>query len=355
MKSVILEVLMARSLFLSAALVLCLGVLVAADEIHEYDFELLKTIPVGSAEGQIGHDSGDAGGPDEPRTMAISPAGNIYIPDIINERVNLYDSEMNFLSSIDTQKSKAHLSSKMAVDDRGRIAFRWYGDGVTILSATGEVLVHVLERELPIRSASITNLYPIGDYVFFYGKDGYVAGITSEGRVMGNAESLKSLGTVQEKRSTSRAASRAEATVNEQLSNRKRILLGDQYFPQNWYDQNDYGKELSRKVPAIDAQKRQMKASSMNIITDGFDLEGPYGLDSDGNSYFTFRDNRGKKGGIIVRSKYGDILDAFYAADWENPDAYVGRGFYAVAPNGDIYFLTYKDPDYVFYRLKRRW
>jgi hypothetical protein len=77
------------------------------------------------------------------------------------------------------------------------------------------------------------------------------------------------------------------------------------------------------------------------------------GFDEEGNSYYIFATPKSDYG-ILVCSKYGETLDAFYILKRDYPKVDVG-GECAVAPNGDIYFLSYQDPNYVFYRLKRRW
>lgn len=131
-------------------------------------------------------------------------------------------------------------------------------------------------------------------------------------------------------------------------------MIGDNYYPRHWADLMDYRKEITSEGASISGFSKKTDME-LDIQKMRLTIGSPSGFDGDNNIYFLFGDNALDKFGILVCSKYGEILDAFYTFDRDRPEAFVHSITFAVAPNGDLYFLSFKDPNYAFYRLRRRW
>ena len=63
---------------------------------------------------------------------------------------------------------------------------------------------------------------------------------------------------------------------------------------------------------------------------------------------------------VIIYSKYGELLDAFYYGQYTNfePDNILypaTEALIAVAPDGDVYFLTGNKKEYTFYKVECNW
>ena len=87
---------------------------VLSAQINDYTFTLIKTIPNGAEVGLIGWDERAMrmGGSPGPRTFTISYDDKIYLPDLANERINIYDLNLNYLLTIieNTEYKIAHFT-----------------------------------------------------------------------------------------------------------------------------------------------------------------------------------------------------------------------------------------------------
>jgi hypothetical protein len=227
-------------------------------------------------------------------------------------------------------------------------------DGVMQLSPSGEIMREIEREKLPMeRSIILKELSFQNGNIFFYDKEGYVRGVDPNGKVMGNAEATQALRKMNERSGAAGKMSESAKTDNEQFSDRKHIMVGDRYLPRSWDELRDSRKELTVKSPAVPGQAPNKKSVELDVGKLGLAVTRFLGFDKDENLYYIFATPESDYG-VLVSSKYGDTLDVFYVNKRGDPKS-ISVSLCSVAPNGDIYFLTYKDPDYVFYRLKRRW
>ena len=126
----------------------------------------------------------------------------------------------------------------------------------------------------------------------------------------------------------------------------KKIIIGDKFYT----DQIDKLKKHFKAIVNKPADKIIMSYKEIGI---GRLLDYDYSH----NSYWLFfylDSKNNKKGGIVVFSNQGNIIDAFYASDLMYPSDYI-ISLAAIAPNGDIYFMKLDGSYYYFYKIERKW
>ena len=116
--------------FLYLFLLLFIYTYAYCDKINEYPILKIKTILIGKKNNEIGIEKYTAGGPTGPMTFTISNKNNIYIPDRANNRLNIYDINLNFLKNIYEKENKeCHFAHNLKVDKNENIIALSVGGG----------------------------------------------------------------------------------------------------------------------------------------------------------------------------------------------------------------------------------
>ena len=341
---------------------------IAFTQIKDYTFTLIKTIPNGAEVGSIGWDERAMrmGGSPGPRTFTISYDDKIYLPDLANERINIYDLNLNYLLTIieNTEYKIAHFTQTIKIDSSNNLITIGY-NGVLKLESNGDRAYYIERDDLPDHALSSRNFFPIDDHVFFYDEYGYVRSIDPQGVIQKPGRSMEVLKEINQQQmgiekqaldsSIPRASSedvRVPATI---LQDRKHIIVGDQFFSTSEYKTGEYYKELEKANASV---RSFSSDSSRGIDIDMSGIRSRYlqGYDDDKNSYWIGIEKSTRKQLVLIYSNTGTILDAFYYDDInENIANNIQSRKVAIAPNGDVYFMRISENGTHFWKVERRW
>lgn len=106
---------------LLSLLILFVSTFSYTEQISQYKFITLNVVKTGIEDGKIGWKTSKGGGYSGPTAITISKDKKIYIPDRKNRRINIYDSNINFIRTIIEEKAESHFSFKMLINDNGSI------------------------------------------------------------------------------------------------------------------------------------------------------------------------------------------------------------------------------------------
>ena len=142
---------------------------------------------------------------------------------------------------------------------------------------------------------------------------------------------------------------------NSILQDRKHIIVGSQFLSTDRDRVQKYYEELEKENATV----RSFNAESSRIFNiDMSGIRSMYlqGYDNDGNSYWIALEKSTRKQLVLIYSKIGTILDAFYYGDINEMKAKDERPRkVAVAPNGDVYFMRNDEKGSHFWKVERRW
>ncbi len=337
-------------------------------QINDYELTFIKTITIGEEEGLIGW-NGRAlrhGGPPGPNTFAINKDYKIYVPDLVNDRVNIYNADLNYLSIIIEEKGSRNASGAFMIKFDGEgylIVAHHYG--LAKISLDGK-RVFAIERDvLPPNMLSSRSIFPFDDHIFFYDEYGYVRSIDPDGNIQKPGRSMEVLNEInqrqmgfnQQSRDASiLKASSEDVSITEMiLQDRKHIIVGNQFFTTDRYKMDKYYQELEKE----NSSSRSFNAESIKSLDIGMSGIGSrylQGYDNDNNSYWIALEESTRKRLILIYSKTGTILDAFYYDDINKliaNDEQTRK--VAIAPNGDVYFMRNDGKGSHFWKVERRW
>lgn len=336
--------------------ILLLAQRIFSTDIHEYEIKHINTIPIGNEEGEIGFKRGMY---NRPGTFTIGPDLNIYVPDRLNERINVYDSECNYLYTIHEKRDKqAQFALRMGIDKYNNIIylapdfyFRKINNGGKILFS----LSHEEDDPEVTEALDINRFFIIEDYVFYYDDNGYIRCISPNGKIQKPSRTLQILNEINKGSLLSYDSDEEEKVFHELSQDRKHIMVGDKYYPRSLSSLENYYEQLQKKSKSISTLKSKLsKVTSINRT----DLSrGSFiGIDKDHNSYWSQIQESTRKLVVIIHSKYGTPIDVFYYGDKNNRDAYATHGSNkAVAPNGDVYFMKSDEAGTHFWKVERKW
>lgn len=329
-----------------------------SEAIRNYEQIGVHKIKVGKEEGELGVDPRRAqvAAPTGPTTFALNN-DTIYVCDYINGRINVYDSNWNFLNPIkDKAYDGIYYSTEIKLDDMGNILVFDHNKSLLKIDKTGKLLL-----KIPKNKYFSDNFFPYGDKILFYNsnnRDGEkIRFYDKNGEILDNVQALKIINNAEE--NTIVRASNIES--NDILKNeiqkiikKTDIVIDKAPLTDSFRDLRDYYQILKG------AQLKDIsnKSNNQKEIKDAAEFEFPksslmyptyIGLDADGNSYWQreIKGSKPRKDIIIVCSPYGEILDAFYKnISWSE---------IAIAPNGDVYFLSYDKEWVYFHKVERVW
>jgi hypothetical protein len=139
---------MHRSLYIILFFLLLTGI-IFGDGLNQYIIYKIKDIPAGKEKGMIGWEPAVAGGFSGPTSFAIS-IDRIFIPDRVNFRINVYDTDFNFIKEIiEEGKNAIPFSSKMKVDENGNVVSYIQGFGLKKIDINGKILFSKSKDVLP--------------------------------------------------------------------------------------------------------------------------------------------------------------------------------------------------------------
>ena len=347
--------------------------LLYSDELSNYSIIKIKDIPSGKEEGMIGWQPAIAGGKSGPSCFAISKK-NIYIPDRVNYRINVYDLDSVFIRSIVEQKDKkAHFSNSLKIDEKGNIIYLSSRTGLRKIDNNGNI-VYSLDKNLPRKVHQYKSFFPLNDEIFIYNDQGEVESISNSGKIEAVCKAkarLQEITNTEDK--LQNTISRAIKIPDEKKqiidilgNSSKHLMVGDNFYSANFRDNKEFFdkvKELREFVRLEKVKNRGIEEKKeININLDKYSMKF-IGYDKEHNSYWKGIQDKvkdAKNYAVIIYTKYGELLDAFYYGQHyknkPNLELYSTSGaLVAVSPAGNVYFLVGNKKQYTLYKVERQW
>lgn len=322
-------------------------------QLSSYELEVFKTIAVGKELGEIGWAGSkpSIGAAYSPSTFSFNKKGEVYIPDLVNKRINIYDSNLNYLRTIvdSDNKARSHHAIKIVFTDDESFFSVSYNSLVKSQN-DGKTLFVLNTNKDPYSSYRFTNIHYIDEKLYFYMYNGFILSIDSLGNLLSNKESIKNLAKANQKyKQTSRSV--GDDFPDSLLLEGKHIILGDKYFNSSFEDLKrfNYKNNESKGIVnsrSIGSNKKLPKIRNHRHI----------GTDSDDNTYWVATVGKTEDKVIVVLSKSGLVLDAFIFDNIKKMrEENLSPMLAAVSYSGDVFFMRGEEEKYNFWKVKRVW
>jgi len=368
-----------------------------SNEFSNYLIQKVNSIPVGKEESMIGWRSAYAGCQSGPITFTIK--NNLfYIPDITNQRINVYNDKLEFIKTINEKGKKIiQTANRIIVDDKKSIIAYTQGYGLKKINDYGETIFYIKYDELPNEIKSNKNFFPTDDIVMIYNDNNGIEYITPDGKIIKDEKATKKM----EELTGNRRKIKRDQTIDITLPADKTkivdnlrkdpslLLIDDEYYSTSFIETEKYFDKIKEVREYVKEQKKKnnvkYRTSNININIDGYAFYTFIDYDKDHNDYWEAGKDEAsiRKAAIIIFTKYGELLDAFYYGQYRKIDGSLKPDYtiyptseakVAISPDGDIYFLkspivtfsktTVENPVpkvisgdmvYTFYKIERQW
>jgi hypothetical protein len=372
-----MEGIMFRTIFTILILILSVNYQIQA-QINDYPISKIKVISVGKEDGLIGWESPVAGGYSKPRTMVISRENMVYVPDGANNRINLYDLSLNYVKSIKEEGKRTFIdkSQTLMIDEHGSMYYSFPDSGLFKLDKGGKRIYYIDAHDLPKNVIYKNALFLIDDEAYYYGDDDKIRLIAKDGALEDTESAFARLEehSINNKMKTTSIDPQIELTSEKKkiftdIRKEKHYILTDdcayisdakrarEYFKQIRTVRDYVYKSESNKP---DNTQYDELPTNTSFISYDDDHNGYWmGEVMDGKGAFEYY--------ILVYSKYGEFLDAFYYGAQkyvkQNNQTFIERdarypttgAIITIAPSGDVYFLMGNEKEYTFYKVTRSW
>jgi hypothetical protein len=349
-----------------------------SDNLNEYVFIKNQTIQTGKEDGKIGWQPAIAGRPSGPSALAISDQEILYVPDRVNYRINAYDLNLNLIKTIIEKGNKeCHFAIELKIDKNENIIALLSGKGLKKIDQQGYSSFFISWHNLPNNGSNYNNFFPLNGDIFLYNNENKIQFIRNDGAIQKTDKAIEQLrGISIEKKKSMRSMqsfvlpSEIEQSLEKLGRDPSNLIVDDEFYSADFFQTKSYFEKIKELRNFIKAQKEKMQKESgkkINIELDSYSLHF-IGYDKEHNSYWDASNDASPTRmdySIIIFSKYGELLDAFYygqsvkdaKGNWFSSfEKYpTTNAEIAVAPNGDVYFLTGNKKEYTFYKVERKW
>lgn len=349
-------------------ILLCLITIISTygEQLNEYSFEIINKIKVGSKEGMIGWQF-LPGGITGPATLFVSN-DEIFVPDRMNYRVNIYDLDIKFKRTL-MEKGKNEVSATyiMKMDDNGNIIYISTISGLIKIDSNGNRLFSIDYKILPRKVKNQYNFFPIEDNIFIYNDNNEIECITAKGETLQGKNVKSKIDKITSKRmsdlySGMKLPSDKIKIIEDFQQDNTFLVINDHFYSTDFYKIKEYFNKIKEVRSYILTQKKGNMNKNIDLNIDDFSMHF-IGYDTKYNSYWQGSiDKPGKiqKYAIIIYSKYGELLDAFYYGQYDDHEPNYSlypttEALIAVAPDGDVYFLIGNSKEYTFYKVENNW
>ncbi|MBA7543075.1 hypothetical protein ES705_35401 [subsurface metagenome] len=267
----------------------------------------------------------------------------IYICDTENDKIVIYDLDLRYLRSIGSdKKSRIYGVSHLKFDRYNNIIGVAGHMGLVKFDSDGNELFHILANKLPRQIRGPHNFFPYKENILFYDDRGNIKSIDKKGGILNEVELKKIIANLNKEAS---GILRQDAVlvrkINDFVHEKNLIMKGDRLLTTNITKHREYFRIFK------DIKSVSVTESKLNIDVSSLGLWSHIGFDSDDNIYWNCKRNVDERGVVVIYSKYGEIIEAFYND--------VQRSRVSVAPNGDVYFMNFDETGTHFWKTERRW
>lgn len=348
-----------------------------SEELNNYSIIEVNVIPTGKKEGMIGWMPRMAGGHSGPTSFTINNK-YIYIPDRVNYRINVYDLNLNFVKTIIEDKKESHFAFAIKVDENENLTSLLVGKGLKKINQSGETLFFIPWKDLS-DSTQTYNYFVLKDEVFMYNNQGEVEYIDNSGKIEGTDKAIAKLLEISKDKEQLQIKFANEINISdkkmqiiETLRNSGEYILVDvDFYSTNFRKTREYFEKIKDIREYVKLEKAKVRSSvekkEVNLSIEDFSIHF-FDYDANHNSYWMGiidKPNKTKKFAVIIYSKYGELLDAFYYGQYKKGETpgwqhdfsqYPTSGAeVAIAPTGDVYFLVGNKEKYTLYKVERQW
>ncbi|MBN2736703.1 MAG: hypothetical protein JXR70_06955, partial [Spirochaetales bacterium] len=344
-----------------------------SENLNTYSIRNEKHINVGKNEGEIGY-AKFPGAPVQPFTFQINSNYKLYIPDPANQRLNIYDNNMNYLTKIkETDNGKLYWAEYLCIDSKNNILYLSSGFGLRKINDNGEEIFTIKYYKLNNEILGEHQLYLVENQLFYLNNDDYYEMLDESGNIVSSKNTISKINEIninQKIETKDQSKLLNLSTLPSLVQTGKDLIIGNNFYSNSFRKHQEYYE----KIKNIRSQILLSKSQNQSVTTD---LKEPvdlnyddYGLlfigyDADHNSYWNAIQDRNyknsKKQLIVVIDKYGILLDAFQYGETNTMNdpiqtVYPASGAkLAVAPTGDVWFMTASPKGYDFYKVERMW
>jgi len=325
-----------------------------ANEINEYNLELIAELKIGDSEGEIGWDSELAQFRGIGRQFFTITNNNlIYLCDSFNSRLNVYDTNFNFKRSISVKYGISG-AYRLVIKNENIISLS-SPSGLVKVNKTGDLIFQVKYQELPSKMKGKRDFFVFDDDVLYFDNNENLITIDSEGKIKNDLNIEQAL----EKYNKNTRGSNDEELLlkedsikelNEFVKDKKLLKIDGVIYTGHFEKLKEYKDKIK------DLKKSNVIDNSLSMLNNIY--EGTLyliGYDNDGNSYW---EGEAKQKSnitghnmliVLVCSSQGSILDCLHNS--------IEKSSLAIAPNGDVYIRENlpKDGKFNFYKIPRQW
>ena len=372
--------------FITAIFFFIISLNIFCQDLMKYKITKIKEIKTGKEEGELGFKISLllAGGSPGARTFSLS-YNRIFVPDLINKRINVYDLNLNFIKTIEEKgNSSCHFARKIYVDiDINLICLS--SKGLKKIDYDGFRKFSLKREQLPNEINQYKNFHLINNQIFFRNDSKEIQMIDETGVVRGRGQALEAIQNIESKmennlnQNTSHSSTYQLARGNQDAlkalnQNNQNILIGDKFYSSSISEMKEYFVQVKKLIPEENRkQMTTMSGSSVNkkqeqkkIDIDLEKLIDPevVGYDDYHNIYWQAgirgKDKWTTEQVIIVFSRYGDVIDVFqYGQKFRGePNFELAKSSNAkitIAPNGDVWLMRGDQKAYRFWKVERQW
>lgn len=310
---------------------------VYANEIINYDYEVVGLINLGIKDGELGKDEKEIMGitPAIPGPLFISNSKKLYIFDEYNNRINVYDISLNYLYKIDLNYEKIGIDIfkiyNIKFDEKENLYLITAGiEGREFVFIDNNKNVTKIPIPKSKEVYSRFNFFPLQNRILYSTKNDikYFDFLNTRSNI--NIDKFY-YGT-EKNRNIINEVNRNELVSflqkNKIILNGNRLLTTNNTIWLKYYEFLDNNTAITKKI----------------IINKKISMESFLGFDDSDNVYW--RGPVENTTCIIVYNILGEIIGCFKS---------LKGGIPAIAPNGDIYSMETTDEKVTVYKITRRW
>lgn len=359
-------------------LVLFCSMSINSEELQHHNIVYIGMIKSGRAVGMIGYDVYPEG-PVVPLTFAINTNEEVYIPDPINHRLNIFSHDLSLVKIAKEKKGgELHWAKLIEIYNNGNILYLNTSLGLRLIDNDGNELFTLPPQLLDKQIKQYRNIHLINDNIFFYSDKHNLEMISNEGKIETKEkvfDKLKNLSGSQENinfTETIPLPDNLADIIKNIREEKKYIIVGDEFYSNSFKQHQEYYKKISyirEQIKALRTQNNlQPNGNDGTQTSENLNIDDYYhffvGYDDFHNSYWKFESKKdtvdGTKEIIVIYDKYGEIIDAFQYGILQNHEPVLKQyptsgAMAAIAPNGDVWFMRGDREAYHFWKVERRW
>jgi len=334
-----------KKLILTAALILIIAGILFSEEINNYPLEVMKTFPNGSGENELTvKNPYDIGLTYGPRSFSFNKNGCLYIMDLHNSKIAIYNEKYNYIDEI---KGNVNIGLKLEIDKDNNLIGHFIG-GLKKLQENGIIsfFISVYHSEYHFKMSAYKSIVTDNIVLLQLQDKTYISIPNPTSDKENNLK--KVLNPEQTIKYVNKKLNQKGVPKDERLSMKDGLIFkGDKLLTRDF---KTYYKYMTEKQSKEGLQKP--KKTNTNLDVSNFYEMGYLGEDNGGYTYWDGGSS------IIVYNKNGYVID-FFGYDGTMFDQSYNNGmgcvFPVIHPNGDVYFLGYDFTESKLYRIKRRW